>query len=106
MEQIVAKGILYDFYGELLTKRQREIYEDAVYNDLSLAEIAEAKGISRQGVSEQIGKCTRILQDYEDKLRMIEKFNRISAVLDELEQKKASAGIRAEIQKIRKILIL
>lgn len=106
MEQIVTKGLLYDFYGELLTKRQREIYEDAVYNDLSLAEIAEARGISRQGVSDQIKKCTRILQGYEDKLRMIEKFNRISALCDNLEKKKAGAGIKTEIRKIRETLIL
>ena len=49
MEKIVEQGLLYDFYGELLTEHQRKIYEDAVYNDLSLSEIAEMQGISRQG---------------------------------------------------------
>ena len=41
MEKIVEQGLLYDFYGELLTEHQKNIYEDAVYNDMSLAEIAE-----------------------------------------------------------------
>ena len=47
MERIVVQGLLYDFYGELLTEHQRKIYEDVVYNDLSLTEIAQENGISR-----------------------------------------------------------
>ena len=54
MEKIVEQGILYDFYGELLTQHQQKIYEDAVYHDLSLSEIAEEQGISRQGVHDLI----------------------------------------------------
>ena len=50
MEKIVEQTLLYDFYGELLTDHQKEIYEDAVFNDLSLSEIANEQGISRQGV--------------------------------------------------------
>ena len=50
MEKIVAQGLLYDFYGELLTEHQRRVYEDVVFNDMSLSEIAEEQGISRQGV--------------------------------------------------------
>ena len=40
MEKIVEQTLLYDFYGELLTDHQKEIYEDAVFNDLPLSEIA------------------------------------------------------------------
>ena len=47
MEKIVAQGLLYDFYGELLTEHQRRVYEDVVFNDMSLSEIAEEQGISR-----------------------------------------------------------
>ena len=47
MEKIVQQGLLYDFYGELLTEHQRRIYEDVVMNDLSLSEIAQEQGISR-----------------------------------------------------------
>ncbi len=54
MEKIVEQGLLYDFYGELLTPHQRRIYEDAVFNDLSLSEISQEAGISRQGVHDLI----------------------------------------------------
>ena len=77
MEKIVEQGSLYDFYGELLTEHQRKIYEDAVYNDLSLSEIAEMQGISRQGVHDLIKRCNRILEDYESKLHLIKRFDEI-----------------------------
>ena len=50
MDKIVEKGMLFDYYGALLTDRQQQIYEDAVSNDLSLSELAETYDISRQGV--------------------------------------------------------
>ena len=57
MEKIVEQTLLYDFYGELLTDHQKEIYEDAVFNDLSLSEIADQQGISRQGVLDLLKRC-------------------------------------------------
>ena len=70
MEKIVEQGLLYDFYGELLTDHQRHVYEDVVFNDMSLSEIAEEQGISRQGVHDLIKRCDRILAGYEEKLRI------------------------------------
>mgnify|MGYP000573869428 CR=1 FL=1 len=67
MEKIVEQTLLYDFYGELLTDHQKEIYEDAVFNDLSLSEIANEQGISRQGVHDLIKRCDRTLGGYEKK---------------------------------------
>ena len=61
MDKIFEKGLLYDFYGDLLTSHQQKIYEDAVYGDLSLGEIAEQAGISRQGVHDLIRRCDKIL---------------------------------------------
>lgn len=61
MDRIVKQSLLYDFYGELLTEHQRAVYEDAVFNDLSLGEIAGERGISRQGVHDMIRRCDRIL---------------------------------------------
>lgn len=75
MERIIEQGILYDFYGALLTPHQREIYEAAVYDDLSLGEIAEDKGISRQGVHDLIRRCDKILAGYEAKLHLVERFS-------------------------------
>lgn len=85
MEKIVEQGLLYDFYGELLTEHQRRLYEDAVYNDLSLREIAEENGISRQGVHNLLRRCDRILEGYEEKLHLVEKFLRIRKKAEEME---------------------
>lgn len=74
MEKIVRQSLLYDFYGELLTEHQKSIYEDVVMNDLSYSEIARLNGISRQGVYDMIKRCDKILEDYEDKLKLVEKF--------------------------------
>ena len=46
MDRILEQNLLYDFYGELLTEHQQRVYEDAVYNDMSLSEIAGEQGIS------------------------------------------------------------
>lgn len=86
MERIVEQGLLYDFYGELLTEHQKKIYEDVVYNDLSLAEIAQENGISRQGVHDLKRRCDRLLQEYEDKLHLVERFMRIRDQIKELEE--------------------
>ena len=86
MEKIVEQGILYDFYGELLTEHQRRLYEDAVYNDLSLREIADENGISRQGVHNLLRRCDKILEGYEEKLHLVEKFIRIRKKAEEMEE--------------------
>ena len=62
MEKILEQTLLYDFYGELLTEHQKQIYEDVVLNDYSLSEVAQEQGISRQGVHDLVKRCNRILQ--------------------------------------------
>jgi Uncharacterized protein conserved in bacteria len=74
MEKILVQTLLYDFYGELLTKHQKNIFEDVVLNDYSLSEIAEEKGISRQGVHDLVKRCNQTLKGYEEKLHLVEKF--------------------------------
>lgn len=77
MEKIVEQGLLYDFYGELLTKHQRQVYEGIVYDNLSLGEIAQEEGISRQAVHDIVKRCDRILQGYEEKLKLVARFEKI-----------------------------
>lgn len=72
--KIVEQSMLYDFYGELLTAHQKRIYEDVVFHDMSLSEIAEDEGITRQGVHDLIKRCDKILKEYEEKLQLVEKF--------------------------------
>ena len=86
MERIFEQTLLYDFYGELLTEHQQKIYEDAVYNDMSLSELASEYGISRQGVHDLIKRCDRILQGYESKLHLVEKFTGAKEKIREIEQ--------------------
>ena len=84
MERIVEQGFLYDFYGVLLTAHQREIYEDVVFHDFSVSEIAREQGISRQGVHDMIKRCDRILKDYEEKLKLVEKFMKTRRMVEEI----------------------
>ncbi len=84
MERIVEQGLLYDFYGELLTEHQKKIYEDVVYNDLSLSEIAQENGISRQGVHDMVRRCNHMLTEYENKLHLVERLLKIRSGVDEM----------------------
>ena len=86
IEKYINQGILYDFYGRLLTKHQQRIYEDVVFNDLSLSEIAENEGISRQGVSDLIKRCNKSLVSYEEKLGLIKKFDETKSYVKEIQR--------------------
>ncbi|MBR1691237.1 MAG: YlxM family DNA-binding protein [Lachnospiraceae bacterium] len=90
MDKIVEQGLLYDFYGELLTEHQRQIYEDAFWNDLSLSEIAAERGISRQGVHDLLRRCNKLLAGYESKLHLVEKFEKTKASVQELSKEIAA----------------
>ena len=85
MEKILEQTLLYDFYGELLTDHQKQVYEDVVLNDYSLSEVAEERRISRQGVHDLVKRCNRILQDYESKLHLVEKFVAIKEQVERME---------------------
>ena len=84
IEKLELRGMLYDFYGELLTPHQKKIYEDAIVNDLSLSEIANEQGISRQGVHDIIKRCDKALAEYEEKLHLVEKFARIKHMISQI----------------------
>ena len=86
IEKYINQGILYDFYGKLLTEHQQRIYEDVVFNDLSLSEIAENEGISRQGVSDLIKRCNKSLVSYEEKLGLIKKFDETKSYVKEIQR--------------------
>ena len=62
MEKIVRQGLLYDFYGALLNDHRKNIYEAYVYDNMSLSEIANEHGISRQGVHDLIKRCDESLE--------------------------------------------
>lgn len=86
MDRIIERGMLFDFYGELLTEHQKQIYEALVYNDMSLGEIADEYSISRQAAHDLIKRCDKILENYEKKLQLIKKFNFIKENLIKIEE--------------------
>ena len=86
MERIVEQTLLYDFYGELLNEHQRGVYENAVFNDLSLSEIADEYGISRQGVHDLIKRVSNTLEGYESKLHLVEKFMDTKAKITRIDE--------------------
>ena len=75
--QAYRMTMLFDFYGDLLTDRQKEFYDLYYNDDLSLAEIAENYDITRQGVRDIIVRAERTLQDVEDKTGLIRRFHQI-----------------------------
>lgn len=84
-EDRVMQSLLLDFYGELLTDKQRECCELHFNEDLSLAEIAEQSGISRQGVWDNIRRGVAALEEIEEKTGLIRRFSETQKGLDELD---------------------
>ena len=86
MDKILRQSLLYDFYGELLTEHQKEIYEDCVMNDMSYTEVAGLYGISRQGVYDMIRRCDKILEGYEEKLMLVDRFERAKEKTEQIKE--------------------
>lgn len=106
MEQIGRRVFLYDFYGELLTAHQKEVYEEVVLNDMSLGEIAEEFGISRQGVHDLIKRCDRALAGYEQKLHLVERFMKTRedvSLIQTLSHSRGEADMETALEQIRQI---
>lgn len=105
MDEILKQSLLYDFYGELLTEHQKEIYEQFIVEDLSLSEIAKDAGISRQGVHDLVKRCDKILEEYEAKPHLVEKFLSIKEKVHQINEllEEAKTDESQLIQDIRKI---
>ena len=103
MNGLLEQALLYDFYGELLTDHQKEIYEQFVLEDLSLSEIAESAGISRQGVHDLVKRCNKILEDYEAKLHLVEKFLSVKEKVKEMNELLEKEIQSDNIQQVRQI---
>lgn len=102
---LLEQALLYDFYGELLTDHQKEIYEQFVLEDLSLSEIAESAGISRQGVHDLIKRCNKLLEGYEAKLHLVEKFLSVKKKVQEINELLDAESEDEVIQSVRQIAV-
>ena len=85
MESIEKISLLYDFYGRLLTEKQRQVMELYHEENLSLAEIAEEFGISRQGVHDTLKKAEHLLTEYENKLGLVAKLMKSRQAIAEID---------------------
>lgn len=112
IDDITRQSLLYDFYGALLTDRQREVMELYHEENYSLAEIADEFGISRQGVHDALHKAEKSLEGYEEKLGLVDKFSRTSRAIDDIDKRisrltEGFAGdktVKKELEEIRSII--
>ena len=86
MDDILQATLLFDFYGELLTEKQKNIFSMYHLEDLTLSEIGEEQGISRQGVHDLVKRCNKILAGYEEKLKLVQKFNQTKQMVEEIKE--------------------
>lgn len=85
IERKTKYNLLYDLYQDLLTDKQKQFTELYFHDDLSFAEIAEEFAISRQGVYEHIKRTERLLDEYEEKLQLLAKEQRLNELTCQLE---------------------
>lgn len=75
---------LYDFYADLLSDKQKEYLKNYYFEDLSLTEISENYGISKQAISNNIKRCIAELESFEEKLKLIELSNKRKEIIEEI----------------------
>ena len=111
MDEILRASMLFDFYGELLTDKQKSIFEMFYLNDLSLTEIGQELNISRQAVRDQLKRTEKILSEYEDKLMLLERFyeqkklvRKIKSIIEDIENNSNLDSVNIiKIEEIKKI---
>lgn len=104
-EKNLEIGYLLDFYGDVLSERKRTVLDYYYNDDLSLAEIAEEIGISRQGVRELIKKAGEELMFYEEKLGLAKRFQLVEAQTEQLLSLMEKEGVAGEIREAAKELL-
>lgn len=114
IEKIERIAFLLDFYGGLLTGKQQQCLDLHYNQDLSLAEIAETFGVSRQAVHDILKRAENVLDDYEARLGLVKRFNRnrddLSLAIGKLQDIAAKMSVsgdmsmQAEIEDIRRLM--
>ena len=91
MEERYRLNLLLDFYGALLSDHAREFMRLRLEEDMSLQEIAESASVSRQAVHDSLTRSEKQLNEYEDKLGLIRRFERVKQRADECEARLEAA---------------
>ncbi len=86
---------LYDYYGELLTDKQKQYFEDYYLNNLTLSEIAENNNISRNAIHKQLKEAENKLEYFEEKLNLLNRRKKIENIIKNLNEK-----IKREIEEL------
>ena len=110
VEKLVEIGILFDFYGKLLSESQYAAIELYYIHDLSLGEIGEELGISRQGVYDTLKRAEQKLYEYEDVLGLVNKFDsnmkeisKMASIIEEIEKESKNNGNRKITKKTEEL---
>ncbi len=103
MEKKAWMTLLLDFYGPMLTERQRRAIELSCGEDYSLAEIAESQGISRQGVRDTLMRAEKALQDLEDKLHLASRTLLLRDGLEAVCRQLKAKGMEEQAQQIERL---
>lgn len=106
IEERVELSLLYDFYGALLKENQRRMFEASILDDYNLAEIAEDENITRQGVHDSIKRACKQLREYEQKLGLVEKFEKQKELVKKLHiiLKGMNIGDEGELEEVYSII--
>ncbi len=81
MERLVRTGLLYDFYGGLLTEKQQRVMELYFLENWSLAEIADNEGVTRQAVHDLLQRSEKTIEEFEAKLGLLERYSQQQTIL-------------------------
>ena len=116
IDEITQASLLYDFYGQLLSKRQKEVMELYHEENLSLSEIAAEFDISRQGVHDALKNAEKSLKSYEEKLGLVAKFQKSSDAVKEIDgiidnvigrlQERHQAGAAEAVNELKKVKLI
>ncbi len=86
MEKNVRLSLLFDLYGGLLSDSQFEVMVDFLNNDLTISEVAENRGITRQAVKDMVSKVEKKLENFEQKLHFMERIERLEREIRSLKK--------------------
>jgi len=107
LDETTRVNLLYDFYGPLLTKRQRNVMELYFHEDWSFGEIAEHLGVSRQGVFETVKRSREVLEELEEALQLLSKHIQRSeiaeAILEQVNGREEQETVRRLLDQLLKL---
>ena len=103
LDRIVEMSLLFDFYGPLLKDKNREIFGEYIGDNLSLGELSQQFGMTRQGIHDVVKRTEKTLVGYEDRLGLVARFKEIQNELDEIETLVKEKKLDPILEKTRKI---